>query len=252
MQAIRHVAMLFAAACVTWLAADGAKAQSWEPGFISPTDMQGQPDWTGFYIGGKLGGAWSDINWTRDQIFITDDFDGVSAKFTPSSVAGGLVLGANLQNGSWVFGLEYSFSGLGLAQTALDEENNSASTSLDWLMTVEGRIGYAFDRYLVFAKGGWAGSNAVIDVTLNGQSVTNENFVDGWTLGGGIEAMFWDRAVIGVEYSYTDLKLSTAASCPFCIAGIVAFAEPPDINGNAIVSSVMVRASYLFFPEDWN
>ena len=32
----------------------------------SMTDSQYVTDWSGFYIGGKLGGAWSDINWHTD------------------------------------------------------------------------------------------------------------------------------------------------------------------------------------------
>jgi outer membrane immunogenic protein len=249
MQAIRHILTVAAVAGAIWFGASEANADEWDTGFISPTDLQGQPDWTGFYVGGKLGGAWSDIGWTRDALLVGEPAS-VSASFSPSGVAGGLLLGANLQNGSWVFGLEYSFSGVDLSQTLSDGAGNSASTSLDWLMTVEGRVGYAFDHYLLFAKGGWVGSNAVIDLNLGGQSVTTEKFVDGWTIGGGIEAQVWRRAVIGLEYSYTDLKLSQAASCPFCIGGITAFAEPPDLTGDAIVNTVMLRASYLFFPED--
>ena len=44
--------------------------QSGEPGRWVPgtpmTDSQNVTDWSGVYIGGKLGGAWSDIDWTQD------------------------------------------------------------------------------------------------------------------------------------------------------------------------------------------
>jgi hypothetical protein len=57
-------------------------------------------DWNGFYVGGKLGGAWGDADWHQ---VIPSDFDptGVIGNTTLSSsgVAGGVFGGANLQIG---------------------------------------------------------------------------------------------------------------------------------------------------------
>ncbi len=56
-----------AAAALVLIGAGSAIADGPRPYVIGATDLQGETDWTGFYIGGKLGGAWSDISWTQDQ-----------------------------------------------------------------------------------------------------------------------------------------------------------------------------------------
>ncbi len=159
-----------------------------------------------------------------------------------------------MQVGHWIFGAEFSYSGIGLSQTVTSPyfpATDTFSTKIDWLATIEGRIGYSFDHYLVFGKGGWAGSNANLTLVRNSTGVTSttDDFVDGWTLGGGLEVMVWPSVVLGVEYDYVNLNLSTAASCPLCVAGIVGGA-PAAVTGDATISAVMVRASYLFVPED--
>ena len=98
-----------------------AKADGWqsgEPGRWVPgtpmTDSQNVTDWSGVYVGGKLGGAWSDIDWSQDLNVFTaagaaDPATPVT--FGPSGIAGGIFGGANLQMGNWIFGLEGSYSG---------------------------------------------------------------------------------------------------------------------------------------------
>jgi len=225
---------------------------------IGVTDVQGNTDWTGFYVGGKLGGVWSDISWTQDlNVFSAGGIapPGASADFAPSGFAGGIIGGANLQNGHWVFGLELSFSGTDLSQTIKSPffpVTDTFSSQIDWLATVEGRIGVSFDNYLVFAKGGWVGSNATLTLlnTPSGATATTDSFVDGWTIGGGLELLCWSNVVLGLEYDYVNLNLSDAGSCPLCPIGIVGGSAPAAITGDATISSVMARASYLFRPED--
>jgi len=48
--------------------------------------------WTGCYIGGNVGGAWSNANYTLDNSVFVEDFD-----FNPSSVIGGVQGGCNYQ-----------------------------------------------------------------------------------------------------------------------------------------------------------
>ena len=156
-----------------------------------------------------------------------------------------------MQVGRWVFGAEVSFSGMDLSQTSQPNATDTFKAEISWLTTIEGRIGLSFDNYLVFAKGGWAGGNAKLEmVTTSGTpaTATETQFADGWTIGGGVELLCWSNVVLGLEYDYLDLNLSTAASCPLCDAGILA-GTGPAITGDATMSSVMVRASYLFPPR---
>jgi outer membrane immunogenic protein len=234
------------------LYAGSAAADGPRPYLIGATDLQGEPDWTGFYVGGKLGGAWGDVSPT-----FQNSTTALTPSLTPSGVAGGVIAGGNLQTGHWVFGIEGSFQGIGFSQSAAGVSGPGSttefSTESNWLGTVEGRIGYAFNRYLVFGKGGWAGSNVNVQLERTGANAVtavSDKFVDGWTIGGGLEYQLWGNFVIGMEYDYVTLNLSTTSDCPLCIAGIPDFSGAPGISGDGTMNQVMVRASYLFRPED--
>ena len=236
----------------TYAGADGI------PG-VTMTDSQNLTDWSGFYIGGKLGGAFGDLNWAQDlNVFTNGGAVGPNTPvdFSPSGVAGGVIGGANLQLGQWIFGAELSFSGTGLSQSVKSPffpATDTFSTELNWLATVEGRVGYSWDRVMVFGKGGWAGSNATLKVSsthpVHGGSASTSEFVDGWTIGGGVDYAIWNSVIIGLEYDYVSLSLTSSGFCELCVAGIVD-TTPSAIAGDATMSAVMVRASYLFAAED--
>jgi outer membrane immunogenic protein len=233
----------------TYAAADGI------PG-VTMTDSQNLTDWSGFYIGGKLGGAFSSLNWQQDINLFTNSAvaPNTPVEFSPGGVAGGVIGGANLQLGQWIFGGEVSFSGADLSEKVTSPffpATDTFSTTLDWLLTVEGRVGYSWDRVLVFGKGGWAGSNATLKVTspIRGTASFSE-FVDGWTIGGGVEYAAWNSVIIGIEYDYVKLSLNSGSSCPLCDAGLTIGTSPSVVTGDATMSSVMVRMSYLFAAED--
>lgn len=254
-----HFALVAIAAGALALGAFAARADAWrpgEPGRWVPgtpmTDSQDVTDWSGFYIGGKVGGIWSDIGWTENF----GEFDAPGgAKFTPSSFAGGVFGGGNIQMGNWIFSLEAAFQGMSLNQsTSPVVPTDTFKTEIEWLLFVEPRLGYTFDKTMVFVKGGWVGGNAKLSasgLTTAGAlaSFTDTEFVDGWTIGGGIEYALWPSVIVGVDYNYIDLKLSSAASCDLCLVGIPV-GEPSLISGGATMSQVMLRASYLFGPED--
>jgi outer membrane immunogenic protein len=107
---------------------------------------------------------------------------------------------------------------------------------------------------MVFGKGGWAGSNATLKVRsthpTHGGTASTSEFVDGWTIGGGIEYAAWNSVIIGVEHDYISLDLTSNGSCPLCDAGLTVDSTPSAVTGDATISAVMVRASYLFMPED--
>lgn len=253
---MRYFALVGAVVGILALRPDCGRADGYES-VVGVTDLQAATDWTGFYIGGKLGGAWSNVDWTQDvNVFTAGGAvpPGTGVSFGPSGVAGGIIGGGNVQVGHWIFGAELSFSGTDLSETLTSPffpATDTFQTEIGWIGTIEGRIGYAWDRFLLFGKGGWAGANASLTLTnsATGVTATTDEFVDGWTIGGGLEYMCWPSVVLGIEYDYVTLNLSNAPSCPLCVSGIVAGA-PSSITGEATASTVMVRASYLFVPED--
>jgi len=161
---------LVATAAAIFLVASISAEADGIPGVVM-TDSQYLTDWSGFYVGGKLGGAFSNITWTQDLNAFTA-LSGVPpntpVQFSPSGVAGGFLGGANLQLGQWIFGGEVSFSGTDLSQKTTSPffpATDTISTTLDWLLTVEGRLGYSWDRVMVFGKGGLAATDATLKVT---------------------------------------------------------------------------------------
>ncbi|MBC7833401.1 MAG: porin family protein [Hyphomicrobium sp.] len=256
-RALRRLALWMAAAVALGFGAQQACADGrrpgepgrWVPG-TPMTDSQDVSDWSGVYVGGKLGGAWSDIGWNENFAEFTAPG---GASFSPSSFAGGVIGGANLQMGNWIFGLEASFLGMGLNASSSPTPTDTFATKLDWLLFVEPRIGYSWDRTMVFVKGGWAGGDATLTATgpaAGGTATARvDDFVDGWTIGGGLEYAWHPSFIVGVEYQYVQLDLGTAASCDLCLIGIP-IGDPAAISGNADISLVSLRASYLFKPED--
>ena len=79
-------------------------------------------------------------------------------------------------------------------------------TKQDWFGTVRGRVGYAWDRTLIYATGGFAYGNVedryfdpVVGTTSSSSTRT------GWTVGGGAEYAFTDNWTVKGEYLYVDL-----------------------------------------------
>jgi outer membrane immunogenic protein len=258
-------ALVAIAAGALALGAQQAMADAWQPGQSGRwvpgtpmTDCQCVTDWSGIYVGGKLGGVWSDIGWAPGFGDFVEGGAvplGTDATFSPNGFAGGFMAGANLQMGNWVFGLEFAFMGEGLSQTTRSPyfpATDTFKTEIDWLLMVEPRLGYTWDKTMVFVKGGWVGGDAKftgVDNDGTPASASASDFVDGWAIGGGVEYAMWPSVIIGVDYQHIELNLNTGGTCDLCLIGIP-IGEPPAVAGNAQIDQVMLRASYLFRPED--
>ncbi len=74
-----------------------------------------------------------------------------------------------------------------------------------------GRLGYAFDRVLVYAKGGgaWVGNNnlTLLNVGTGGTVAFGTSSSNtGWVVGGGLEYAFFNNWTAKVEYDYVGLN----------------------------------------------
>jgi outer membrane immunogenic protein len=153
-------------------------------------------NWTGFYIGAHLGGAWGDVDWT-------DPVSGLRNNLSNAGVLGGAQLGFNYQFDSLVFGFEGDFSGASLSTSGTDAAGFVHSTSTYWTSTVTGRLGYAIDRALFFVKGGvaFADERDTLTSPLDVFSGTSTTQV-GWTAGGGVEYAMDRNWSADIEYDY--------------------------------------------------
>src|SRR5436190_13290283 len=78
--------------------------------------------WTGFYIGGHVGGAWSDVDWANVNL------TGERVNNDASGFIGGGQVGYNHQFGNIVVGIEASLSGTTLSDDARSVVNPAAVT----------------------------------------------------------------------------------------------------------------------------
>ncbi len=162
-------------------------------------------NWTGFYIGGHLGG-----------VFGPKGADGFM---------GGVQAGADYQFATnWVIGSEVQFSGIAGDKTSvLLPANVMVTRKNDDVGSFTGRIGYTFGPALVYAKGGLAfrdGYNTA--VTMAGVPkafTTTGNQTTGYTLGTGLEYIFAPSWSVKGEYQYYNFGDTTFTTGPATLVG---------------------------------
>ncbi len=194
-----------------------ALALAAEPALAADIPMPGRPpaympaiplyNWTGFYIGINGGGAFGNSNWTDPALAATGNF----------SVNGLLIggtLGANYQVGSWVFGIEGDGDWANLDGTTFNTScaDVGCETSSDFLATIRGRVGYAWNRLLVY---GTAGAAFADIQAAAGALPFMSSTQAGWTAGLGLEYAITPSWSAKVEYLFVDIGSAScgAANC---------------------------------------
>ncbi|HLL29290.1 MAG TPA: outer membrane protein [Xanthobacteraceae bacterium] len=162
-------------------------------------------DWTGFYAGINAGYGWGSSRF---------DFGAAGANHIDTS--GGLVggtLGYNYQIGQTVLGLEGDFDWQDVKSNGVCVAG-VCQTKSNWLSTVRGRLGYAFDRFMPYVTGGAAFSEVKANIPGVGSASDTRT---GWTVGGGAEYAFAPNWTVKAEYLYVDLG---TLNCPACGANV--------------------------------
>lgn len=160
--------------------------------------------WTGFYIGGHLGGAWGSEKTTdKDR-----EGDVNLTNIDPHGVFGGGQIGYNWQHGNVVFGVEADLGGMDLSNTVHFGADFGVRQSGGLYGDVTGRLGYAFGPALVYAKGGFAYFNGQAELvqspTAKGNTINPTDTFTGWTLGGGLEYALSPAWSVKAEYQHFD------------------------------------------------
>ena len=180
------------------LAADlGARPYNRAPAYAAPYAAPIY-NWTGFYIGGHLGGAFTS----------NDNFDnGLSTGSNANGrFLGGVQVGADWQIApTWVVGIEGQYSWLSGDIGAVFPGGFAYTNNQRGLGSITGRIGYTWGPGLVYVKGGYAHSDNNETVTFAGTPIlfqTAGNHSNGYTIGAGLEYMFAPNWSAKVEYQY--------------------------------------------------
>lgn len=188
--------------------------------------------WTGAYIGLNAGYAWGEARqrvglggqWAIESAALQNRFAGDGGgKLRPNSFIGGIQAGFNYQMGSVVLGIEgdVNFLDLRRNRTAVSAGaptyTFTRGVDTDWLITIRPRLGYAFDRTLIYGTGGLALADVKNrwSVSSSGgylKSESSSEFRAGWTIGAGVEHAFTNNWTAKLEYLYTDLGSFSKAS----------------------------------------
>jgi outer membrane immunogenic protein len=176
-------------------------------------------NWTGFYVGANIGAVFHRGSIADDPSSFVPWLNGASFDNDGTGVIGGLEAGYNWQMASLVLGIEADISA-----SSLNHSNSNVaapfgggspdvySTKMSWLGTVRGRVGWAFDRVLVYGTGGVAFANLKdgnVDTWFPITASTSSG-VTGWTAGGGIEYALVDHWTVKAEYLHVGFPNRTA------------------------------------------
>jgi outer membrane immunogenic protein len=165
-------------------------------------------DWTGFYLGLNGGGGWAHKCW--------DITNSGGALVAPAfregchDASGGMIggqLGYRWQAANWVFGLEaqgdwadFKGSNISLFNPAVTNQ-----TKIDAFGLFTGQVGYAWNNFLWYVKGGAAVANdsyrGLTTVGLLGVDTASQTRWGG-TVGTGLEFGFAPNWSVAVEYDH--------------------------------------------------
>jgi outer membrane immunogenic protein len=195
--------LLLATVALTVLAAPAMAADLSRP---APVYKAAPPpvyaySWTGCYIGGNVGGLWARKEWNDRDIGVPLGTHDVS------SWLGGVQAGCNYQfAGGWVIGIQGDYDwtdakGSNASNFFFGETDQSRIKSL---ASVTGRVGYAWDRFLGYVKGGgaWERDDYTIFGVTGVALVTASETRGGWTVGVGGEYAFTNWLTGFAEYDF--------------------------------------------------
>ncbi len=171
-------------------------------------------NWSGFYFGGHVG-----VGMERDVVTDTTTTAGflnagTTTNVSPYAIIGGPQAGLNLQFGPAVVGVEATWTASDLSDnqtvgTLAPGTLESSRSAPHWYSTVTGRVGFAANDVLFYAKGGGAWMH--IDYTqltlVNGGVAAQQLITDnrsGWTAGAGIEYALNENLSVKLEYDFLD------------------------------------------------
>src|SRR5947209_9324362 len=173
--------------------------------------------WTGFYIGVDGGYGWENL---RE----TGIFGGLAAyqlNYRAYGPVGAVHAGFNWQVNQFVFGFEGDVLATSMRATGPLTTFLFANTLWRTGVTgsVLGRIGWAWDRFLIFGTGGVAFEDFRIrENFLRIGPIVGEGFHTtraGFTVGGGVEYAVTNNWLLRAEYRYSDYGTFNNASVLF-------------------------------------
>jgi len=203
--------------------------------------------WEGFYFGGHVGYAFGTSSYLTNppglpaagQVGLYGQ--DVNGEFGP--LTGGLQAGYNhVTPSGLMLGVEADFSFPDQTISNLPIAFSAAGPSvindkIEIFGSLRGRIGYAFDDWLIYGTGGFAYDRDLATSTDSFGNVDSVYFWrPGWTVGGGVEVRLTPDWSAKLEYAFSDFA---RAGVYFPIAG-------EHYNSNLTLQTVQLGLNYRF------
>ncbi len=201
--------------------------------------------WTACHAGGHVGGLWASANdWTVRTP--GGDFFGQSlGGHGAGGFVGGLQAGCDYQfAGRVVIGIQgaYGWTNAEGSHDSTRETGVAYHSKVTSVASVTGRVGYAWDRFLGYVRGGgaWQRGDYWATTIILGTAYTARVTRPGWTIGVGGEYAFSNVLSGFIEYSYYDFGTRELALTPQ-VAGLrQAFVDITE-NTNVVRVGLNVR-----------
>jgi outer membrane immunogenic protein len=205
------IAALFAAVSPGAFAADvPIRGPAPVPPYVTPSPCYNcnyYYNWTGFYIGGNVGGAW-------EQTTLTDNFFNVSVNDSRSGFIAGGQIGYNWQiSPQFVVGVEWMFDGTDISSettTVVSPIVITTNAKVDWITSLAARFGWAANNWLFYAKAGGAWVHDTTTLTaatpFGTFSASASDSQTGWLFGAGIEYGFAPNWSARLEWDHIGLN----------------------------------------------
>jgi len=197
-------------------------------------------DWTGFYVGGHFGYGGGSLGAGTHPL----PEQGVFFPTSVTGLIGGYQAGYNRQlTNRVVLGIEGDSSFTSpLDGPALGRMPPSAfNTTLDYIGTVRGRIGYAFDRLLPYATFGFAWGHTHAEINDSSGAIIG-HYQPGWTAGLGLEFAVSGNWSAKLEYDYVELSRQRYELSRFGL---------PDVNVDPRIHLAKIGLNYHFGDTPW-
>jgi outer membrane immunogenic protein len=200
-QALVFAAALAAGAAVSTPVLSADVINAGPPPLLYETPPVTQDLFAGWWIGGTLGGATGNF-----------DFSPSSATIDTSGVLGGVIGGYNWQNGPIVIGLEGDVLGAGISGSGrFNNDANVANPDIDAMANLRLRAGVTVvPQVMLFVTGGGAWADVDLPVSGPGGGSGSGSFF-GWSVGGGAEVAFSPNWSARFDYQFTDFDSDTVS-----------------------------------------
>jgi opacity protein-like surface antigen len=237
-------------------------------GVVVPGIFKAQPrlaaaayDWTGFYLGGFTGATVGRSKWGFP------DLPGADVNPRTAGLLAGIDAGYRKQFGSWVVGVEGDLAATNAkgGTSCFSNVNNVAfggametncNNDVRWMATATGKLGYAWNRVMLYGKAGGAWADNTLDVSCNGDpgfqfnctpansfvniahaSATVHQF--GWTAGIGFELALNRNWSAKAEYDYLNFGTKN-----------VVLTDTTRVSLRQDFNQVKIGLNYRFGPSD--